>query len=175
MKGIVFTEFLDMVESQFSADMVDDVIDQAAPPNGGAYTAVGTYDHAELVAMVAALSDKTGVAVPDLVRAFGQHMFGRFYAGFPSFFVGVTDAVTFLSGIEHIIHAEVLKLYPDAQLPQFDCERTDTGLRMLYKSPRHLEDLALGLIQGAVAHWGGGYRVEQEPTAEGMLFVLTQT
>lgn len=46
MKGIVFTEFVDMVEAQFSADMVDDILDDAAPASGGAYTAVGTYDHA---------------------------------------------------------------------------------------------------------------------------------
>ena len=29
MKGIVFTEFLEMVEEKFSADMVDDIIDTA--------------------------------------------------------------------------------------------------------------------------------------------------
>ncbi len=45
MKGVVFTEFIEMVEDQFSADMVDDIIDDAQPPSGGAYTAVGTYDH----------------------------------------------------------------------------------------------------------------------------------
>ena len=54
MKGMVFTEFLEMVESTFSADMVDDIIDDSAPPSGGAYTSVGTYDHQELVGMVTA-------------------------------------------------------------------------------------------------------------------------
>lgn len=31
MKGMVFTEFLEMVEAKFSADMVDDIIDDANP------------------------------------------------------------------------------------------------------------------------------------------------
>lgn len=75
-----------MVAARFSADMVDDIIEDAALPSGGAYTAVGTYDHAELVAMVAALSKRSGVPVPELVRAFGRHMFGRFHAGYPAFF-----------------------------------------------------------------------------------------
>lgn len=42
MKGVVFTAFLEMVASQFSEDMVDDIIDAAQLPSGGAYTAVGT-------------------------------------------------------------------------------------------------------------------------------------
>ena len=54
MKGMVFTEFLEMVESTFSADMVAAIIDDSAPPSGGAYTSVGTYDHQELVGMVTA-------------------------------------------------------------------------------------------------------------------------
>jgi Haem-NO-binding len=171
MKGIVFTEFLEMVEDRFSPDMVDDIIEAAAPPNGGAYTAVGTYDHSELVNMVVALSEKSGMPVPALVHAFGQHMFGRFLANFPGFFTGVTGAVQFLSGIEDIIHAEVLKLYPDAQLPKFDCEpMPDGGLRMVYRSPRHFEDLAHGLIDGAVAHWGGGYSVTRVAVADGTCF-----
>lgn len=40
MKGIVFTEFLEMVESHHSADMVDDIIDAARLVSGGIYTAV---------------------------------------------------------------------------------------------------------------------------------------
>jgi hypothetical protein len=154
MKGMVFTEFLEMVEAKFSADMVDDIIDDANLPNGGAYTAVGTYDHAELVQMVVALSKRTDVPVPALVHTFGVHLFGRFHALFPAFFQGVTTALDFLEGIETVIHTEVRKLYPDAQLPQFDCTRSADGLQMLYSSPRHFGDLAEGLIHGAIAHFG---------------------
>jgi len=174
MKGIVFTEFVDMVDARFSADMVDDIIDDAVLPSGGAYTAVGTYDHAELVALVSALSRRTGVAVPDLVRAFGRHLFGRFHAGYPRFFEGLTGAVPFLAGIEDVIHAEVLKLYPDAQLPRFECTVLPDGLAMVYRSPRHFDDLALGLIEGAVAHWGGGYAIAREDVGEGTRFTLTR-
>jgi predicted homoserine dehydrogenase-like protein len=64
MKGIVFTEFLDMVETTISADAVDDVIEAAGVPSGGAYTAVGTYDHKEMVSLVGALSEVSGHPVP---------------------------------------------------------------------------------------------------------------
>lgn len=154
MKGMVFTEFLDMVELKFSADMVDDIIGDSQLPNGGAYTAVGTYDHAELVRMVEALAQRSSVPVPTLVHAFGLHLFARFHALYPAFFSGIPTALDFLEGIETVIHTEVRKLYPDAQLPEFDCVRTASGLDMVYTSPRHFGDLATGLIEGALVHFG---------------------
>jgi hypothetical protein len=168
MKGVVFTEFLEMVEDRFSADMVDDIIDDADLPSGGAYTAVGTYPHEEMVALGVALSKRSGMAVPDLLRAFGQHLFGRFFAGYPAFFVNASDAFSFLGGIEDIIHAEVRKLYPDAELPRFDIERKDDRQMVLvYDSRRHFEDLAEGLMQGCVAHFGGGIDIRREVVGEG--------
>ena len=167
MKGMVFTEFLEMVEAKFSADMVDDIIADSDLPNGGAYTTVGTYDHGELVQMVVALSNRTDIPAPALVQVFGVHLFGRFNALYPSFFAGVTSALDFLEGIETVIHTEVRKLYPDAQLPQFDCTRSEDGLKLLYSSPRHFGDLAEGLIKGAVAHFGGGIEVTRHAQPNG--------
>ena len=168
MKGMVFTEFLEMVEAKFSADMVDDIIADSDLPHGGAYTAVGTYDHGELVKMVSALSQRTEIPAPALVQVFGEHLFGRFHVLYPGFFAGISSALDFLEGIETVIHTEVRKLYPDAQLPQFDCTRSADGLQMRYSSPRHFGDLAEGLIKGAVAHFGGGVEVERraQPTGD---------
>ena len=177
MKGVVFTEFLGMVESRFSPDMVDDIIDDARLPHGGAYTAVGTYPHEEVVAMVVALSKRTGIAVPDLIRAFGQHLFGRFVQAYPSFFAQVSDTFRFLSGIEDIIHAEVLKLYPDAELPRFVVERHDERqLVLTYQSPRHFQDLAEGLMQRCIAHFGQDVRLERNAASpsSAQRFILTR-
>jgi hypothetical protein len=150
---MVFTEFLEMVETRWSLDVVDDIIADAAPPNGGAYTAVGTYDHEELVALVVALSKRTGQSTHTLVHAFGQYLFGRFVALFPNFFVGIAHPFDFLEGIEGVIHVEVRKLYPDAELPRFQCERSADRLSMVYRSPRHMGDLAEGLIHAAIDHF----------------------
>jgi len=64
MKGIVFNEFIEMVEDKFGEDMVDDIIDESDLPSGGAYTTVGTYDHGELVTMVVKLSEFQGWQSP---------------------------------------------------------------------------------------------------------------
>src|SRR5438067_1068453 len=42
VKGVVFTEFLDMIEERFTPEVTDRMITAAAVPSGGAYTALRT-------------------------------------------------------------------------------------------------------------------------------------
>lgn len=154
MKGVVFTELLEMVESRFGMDVVDAVLDDAELPSGGSYTAVGTYDHQEVFLIVETLSRRLGVPVPDLLQAYGEHLFGRFAVMYPHFFRGVVGTFDFLSTIECHIHVEVRKLYPDAELPHFQAERDgDRALVLVYSSARPLGDFARGLIYGCIAHY----------------------
>lgn len=154
MKGIVFSEFLEMVDDSFGELVTETIIDKAAPESQGAYTAVGTYDHMELVRLIAELSKATAVPVKKLVHDYGVHLFGRFTAVYPQFFEGADDAFTFLYGIEDNIHSEVRKLYPDAQLPRIEASRSGDALRLEYHSIRCLADLASGLIDGCLNHFG---------------------
>ncbi|MEO4047749.1 heme NO-binding domain-containing protein [Pseudomonas sp. CAU 1711] len=168
MKGVVFTEFLEMVENRFGLETLDQIITQARLDNDGAYTSVGTYEHQELVKLVAALSGTTGVAAPDLIKAFGEHLFERFALGYPQLFQGVTSAFDFLRCIEHYIHVEVRKLYPDAELPSFAYEdHGPDSLVMIYQSRRPFADLAEGLILGCVAHYGEPIDVRREDLESG--------
>jgi len=167
MKGIVFCEFVEMLEQEFSADMADEIISGAALESGGAYTTVGTYDHHEMLALVTQLSEKTGTPVPDLVEAFGRYLFGRFVDLYPAFFEGVDGAFSFLDRIEEHVHVEVLKLYPDAELPTFDTSRTDDNtMVMVYQSTRPFADLARGLIKGCIAHYGEPVDVQMEDLSD---------
>ena len=164
MKGVVFTEFLDFVAERHGADMVDDIIDASDLPSGGAYTAVGTYNHAEMVSLCTALAERTGAPVADLVRGFGAHLSGTFARGYPAFFSRNGNFFDFLESIEAHIHVEVRKLYPDAELPTFRVEqRTPTRLVMEYRSPRRMTDLAEGLILGSARHYGVEVRVHATP------------
>lgn len=155
MKGIVFTEFLEMVEDRFAPEMADDIIAGANLPNGGSYTAVGTYPHVEMGRLVIELSKRTNIKVPDLLRAYGRHLFGRFLAGYPDFFKDAKDSFGFLATINDVVHVEVRKLYPDAELPEFETINVSSRhMRMIYRSPRCLGDFAEGLMEGCFAHFG---------------------
>jgi Haem-NO-binding len=175
MKGMVFTEFLEMVEAKFSIDMVDDILDETNPASGGAYTAVGTYDHQELVDMVLALSRHSGTPAPELIKNFGQYLFTVFSKNYGIFFENVPDAFTFLYGIEEVIHAEVIKLYPDAEPPKFQCKRDGNILYLTYHSHRHFADLAEGLILGSAVYFGENFMTQRDELDENTtLFTLTK-
>jgi hypothetical protein len=154
MLGVVFTEFLDMVDDKFGADMVDDIIDDAKLESDGAYTSVGTYDHNDMVSLVAALSKRSSISVDDLVITFGTHLFTRFVDRFPVFFTEVEEPFKFLESIDGYIHKEVRKLYPDAELPEFSSDRVDDKtMTLTYKSVRRFSNLAHGLIRGTMSHF----------------------
>lgn len=161
MKGVVFTEFLEMVEQEFSPDMVDHIIDEAELPSGGVYTSVGTYDHTEIVALVSHLSKAAGMSVPQLLHAFGRHLFGRFVEGFPHFFEGQNDAFGFLAQVEDYIHVEVKKLYPDAELPSVLASSSSPDrMTIVYRSDRAMAELAHGLIEGCIEHFGEAMKID---------------
>ena len=163
MKGIVFCEFVEMMEQEFSGEMADEIISGAQLESGGAYTTVGTYDHHEMLTLVTRLSEKTGMPVPDLINAFGRYLFGRFFELYPAFFEGVDGAFSFLDRIEEHVHVEVRKLYPDAELPTFATSRpNDDTMVMVYQSKRPFADLAHGLIEGCIAHYDEPVNVESE-------------
>lgn len=161
MKGLIFTEFMEMVEQTFSADMVDDIIEASDLPSGGAYTSIGTYPHSEIVTLVQNLSKQTGMPVPTLIKAFGHYLFGRFAVLYPTFFTGTPDIFDFLDSIENYVHVEVRKLYPDAQLPTFDTRREGSQtLIMIYRSQHPFATLAEGLIAGCLDHYQINAQVE---------------
>jgi len=175
MKGMVFTELLDMVEDKFGIDMVDQIIEDAdLPVSKGAFTAVGTYPHEEIVSLVMQLSKHSNIAPDELLKIYGEHLFTRFYQGYPQFFENAGDAYTFLQNIDQYIHVEVRKLYPDAELPSFDCELNGDQLKMIYKSARHMEDFAEGLIRGCLKHYGEEANIARESVDEDTsVFILT--
>ncbi|MCF8483471.1 MAG: heme NO-binding domain-containing protein [Rhodospirillum sp.] len=168
MLGVMFTEFMDMVEATFSMDMVDDIIDDTSPASGGAYTAVGAYDSAEMMALVAALSTRAGIPTNNLTRAFGKHLFARLAEGYPDIPTNIPCALDPLAGIESRIHGEVRKLYPDADLPHFETERpAPDRLEVVDHSTRPLLDLAMGLIEGCAAHFGETLEITMDDLSHG--------
>ena len=167
MKGIVFTEFLEMVESKFGIEMVNGLLDSSELASGGVYSAVGTYDHKEMVSLVVELGKRSGMPLPDLLKAFGRYLFGTFKTSYASMFESAGDGFEFLESIDQEIHVEVLKLYPDAELPSFKTERKeDNVLQMDYHSDRAMGALAHGLIEACGEHYNEGFDIAMQPQTE---------
>lgn len=154
MKGIVFTEFLDLVEDKFGLEVVDQIIKEAALDSKGIYTSVGTYKFEEMLALLTGLSALTNVSINDLLHVYGLHFFAVLFRQHPGIFEMYSDPLDLLSSIEKHIHVHVRKIYPNAELPRFDVlSKTDVKLEMVYYSSRSMYSFALGLMENTFKHY----------------------
>lgn len=162
MKGIVFREFIQMVEDQFSLETADAIIESSQLASAGSYTSVGTYPHEEMVELVHQLSIRLHQPAPDLLKHFGRHLFRRFTVIHPQYVTTHQSAFELLSVLDDHVHVQVRKLYRDAELPSFEHQHlADNQMLFIYRSARALADFAEGLIEGCVEHFGEPMHVER--------------
>lgn len=154
MKGVVFTEFMDLVQDNFGMQVADSVVTKGCPFHQNGFTAVGTYDHEHLIKMVGHLSDEVEVGADDLVHAFGRHLFASFSRDNPQYVDGINSTFDLLLKVEHVIHVEVRKLNPEAELPQFRFPPAEEGcMNIEYISSRPFAGLCHGLIEASIEHF----------------------
>jgi len=153
MKGIVFDILERLVIRDHGEDAWDDILEDAGVEGG--WTTVGTYPHEELAALAAAAGRKLGVEPGDVIRWFGEEAIPIFAEAYPDLFARHTGPRSFVLALNDIIHPEVRKLYPGAEVPHFDYELpSPTIVRLTYQSARRLCALAEGLIEGTARHYG---------------------
>lgn len=161
MKGIIFTEFMELVEREFGLTVLNNILDAA--DDSGVYTAVGSYDHQQLLRLIHALSHVTGMPTAELQQHFGEAVFAHLLASLPphASLIKSQTCFQFIRHVEEYIHVEVKKLYPDANPPRFSfLFETEQRLEMNYQSGRCMAHVCFGLIQGCARHFGEQIDVE---------------
>tara|TARA_B110000046_G_C13010557_1_gene406470 strand:+ start:771 stop:1313 length:543 start_codon:yes stop_codon:yes gene_type:complete len=167
MKGIVFTEFLDLVEDKFGLEMVDKIISQSDLPSEAAYTTIGSYSFSEMLILLQNLSKNTGISIDKLLLVYGEHFFNVLEKSYPGIFATYKDPIDMLSSIENHIHIEVKKIYPNAQLPLFIVlEKRADFLVMIYKSSRAMHHFGLALMNKTFEYFNATATIEIEKIKE---------
>jgi hypothetical protein len=167
MKGIVFTEFLDLVEQKFGLEMVDKIITQSELESQGVYTSVGTYNFSEMLSLLQNLSSNTGIEIDNLLLAYGEHFFNVIEDSYPGLLNTYKDPIEMISSIENHIHVEVRKIYPDTELPTFFVEeKTENSLVMIYTSSRAMHHFGLGLMNKTFDHFNAKATITLEKIKE---------
>ena len=86
------------------------------------------------------------------------------------------NAFDFFASIQEYIHVEVLKLYPDAQLPKFHTQsRDEKSLWLVYESDRKMSTFALGLLEKGLEHYEETATIEMqnlEKDGSKVLFII---
>lgn len=150
MKGAVFTTLQEMVETQMSMDMWDELIDECDLPSEGIYTSAEMYADEEIFMLVGKLVEKTGIPAPDLLDAFGKYLFGKLHNSIASSIELPSNFFDYMEKVDSVIHVEVKKLDARAETPEVTVEsRDDKQMVIRYYSPKKLCHLAMGLLKGA--------------------------
>ena len=167
MKGIVFTEFLELVETKFGLEMVDKIITASNLDSKGVYTSVGTYKFSEMLQLLQQLSSNTNISIDDLLLTYAEHFFSVLEESYPGLLATYSDPIEMLSSIENHIHVEVKKIYPDAELPSFEIvEKSKNSLIMIYRSSRSMHHFGLGLMNKTFEHFNSKAKIVLEKIKE---------
>jgi hypothetical protein len=152
MKGIIFNLLEEVVTSNHGEDTWDELL--SATSLDGAYTSLGSYPDEQIQELVTAASRKLDLTSFEVLRWFGQQAIPLLFHRYPGFFGSQASTRLFVLSVNSIIHPEVRKVYPGADVPTFEFRDTpDGGLMMGYLSPRRLCALAQGFIEGAATHY----------------------
>jgi hypothetical protein len=157
---MVFNLLEEILTRRFGEAFWDDLLDESAID--GAYTSLGNYPHQQFVTLLAGAAGPLGLSTDDAIRWFGREAMPLLAQRFPGFFAPHREARSFVLTLNEIIHPEVRKLYPGADIPVFDFDtRSLDSLVLGYRSTRGLCLFAEGLIEGAAAHYGQSVEITQ--------------
>ncbi len=160
MKGIVFNLLEEIVSAEYGEDTWDDLLDDSGLD--GSYTSLGNYGDDDLMKLVGAAAARLDMPADDVVRWFGRNATPIFKRHYPDFFSPYQSTVPFVLTLNEIIHPEVRKLYPGAEVPVFDFSTPSEDILVMgYSSERKLCAFAEGLLLGAGDVYGQKVTIEQ--------------
>jgi hypothetical protein len=159
VKGVVFNLLEQIVVRDHGEDTWDALLESSGLD--GVYTSLGSYPDEDLEKLVTAAADAFAIPPDDFVVWFGRNALPLFAAHYPKLFEPHDSTRSLVLTLNEIIHPEVRKLYPGADVPEFDFEVRGGQLVMGYRSPRKLCSFAEGLLLGAADHFHERLTIEQ--------------
>jgi hypothetical protein len=164
MKGIIFTEFLDLVEERFGLEMVDKIICQSRLESNGVYTSIGTYSFYEFLQLLHNLSKNNSISIINLLRVYAAQIFSAMDTIHPGMLTSYNSPIEMIAAMNQHIEkifttkespsVEILKATSFSALPQFIVkEKTKNSLIINYISQRGMQHFWLGLMHEMFHHF----------------------
>lgn len=134
MKGLLFTELLEMVEERFGYNTANAIVLQANLSSQGIYTAARSYHRNEMSGLFEELHRQTSLPFEQLAAAFGRHLCKRIVAAYPQH--------------KAYVNRVFLHISKRSTTPVFAYRRTENNLTVLYNPVAKTTCLAEGVIKG---------------------------
>mgnify|MGYP000128365608 FL=1 len=165
VKGIIFTELVEFLETRYGIEFADAVITDSDLDNDGAFTSVGNYPSADALKMVTIAARLSGTEGAQICEDYGSWLYSRFHVLFPDIMARYASADALLMHVGSHIHEEVRVLYPDAKPPQLEAVNNGNELVVSYKSHRPMAHIAYGLIRACLDTYGDPRQLSWAPDA----------
>ena len=161
MKGVIFVEFLEMVESYYGNEVVDRIVAVTNAKPDRVYCVHDSYSPDEIICLIEAVSSEVDILASDLMKLFGEHLFRRFVILYSSSFALRSDVFDVLENLEHDLQSKSPSLDPEWELPDFKTHRVSSEiLQVSLHSRIKTPEVALGLLRGCQKYFHEELEVE---------------
>lgn len=163
--GFIFSEVRKYVETKFDRETWLILLDKAGLGRKE-YENFLSYPDGEVVGIVVAASELTGLPVPAILEDFGRFIGEDLLRIYRPLIDPQWRTLEFLLNIEQTIHHVVRTRNRQAQPPHLAATRTaQDEVTILYTSARKMSALGRGIVQGVAKHYGQEVEVQEVPLA----------
>jgi hypothetical protein len=110
MKGVVFSELIEMIGARRVITTAQKVIVEKTLPLDGWYINIGTFPNGEVLSITEFPFDISGNGSSPPLKVLGYYLLGRLLAGFSKLLSNIIDSFGLFLSIEKLMHVEVKKL-----------------------------------------------------------------
>ena len=167
MHGSIFLQLQHYVTAHHGATAWPEVLWAAGVPER-TYLHAEAYPDAEAFALLRCAAYVQQKPVPEFLENFGEFITPWLMELYAPLIPETWDTLELLLNTEETIHSIVRATNPDGELPRLQFTQTGPcALRCVYDSPRRLDALAKGIIQGVANHYGDRVEVQETRRAGG--------
>lgn len=162
MKGMVFNLLEDFIVAGHGQDTFEKIYKNTNLITKDPFIGPQVYPDEDFLALVSTACTELSLPVEAAVREFGKFCFPKLIEVDESFTKTTSSTLDFLKTVHGIIHVEVKKLHPDAELPAFSySDLNNNTLVMEYRSTKKLCFFAEGLIDSCASYFGESVKISQ--------------
>lgn len=154
MRGLLFTELIEMMEDLMGLEFANKVIAEAQLENQGAYTAIGNYPHKDLFKLLGILSSHAQNPQNKVIKSYGEYLFFRLCTLYPEEVKKYPNTFALLKEIPIILDRETRKLEPNAEVPdiKINIYKPDF-MELTFNSKKRMGFLLEGWITACISHY----------------------
>lgn len=166
MKGLFFTEFLEMVEKEYGWQVVEKIISELGIANRGVYNPQANYPYRDFENLLHLLSLKVGLSVSALTKNFGKHLFYRLVILYRSEFAR-KNIFDFLEQIDELVHVKMQDRFPHEKIKGLQVKRlNESCFQISFQSKKDMVDLAIGFFAGCQQFFNENLTLDTEYTSD---------